>query len=99
MILVRGLGGELQFLIHLIEQVLGLRSVPVHVPLVRLLRRSDLLPSLLWKSLRRRQIRMLLAADILDRLLGHDHAATDQCRAEGGTQDNSSFAPTRDSPF
>ena len=44
--LVRRLGGELELLVHLLEELLGLLRVALHVVLVGLLRRLDLLVGL-----------------------------------------------------
>jgi hypothetical protein len=51
-------GGEFQFIIGLIEQILGPLRVALHVPLVRLLRVHDPLPDLPAQALGGGQVRM-----------------------------------------
>ncbi len=73
-ILIGRFGRQLQLLVRLIEQVLGLRRVALHVPLIVLLRGHDLLICLFAESLRRSQIGMMVGVDVLRRLLRDDYA-------------------------
>ena len=68
--LVRGERRFLELGVHLIEELLRLLRVPLHVPLVGVLRRHDLLEGLLREPLGRREVRVLPGADVLRRLLG-----------------------------
>src|SRR5271169_6647915 len=96
---VGSFGGQFQFFVNLVEQILGFSSVALHVPLVGLLRSANLFPSLLREVLSGCEIGMLLAADIVHRLLGQGNAATNECCTQGYAQCELCFRHTRSSPF
>jgi len=75
---VRRLGGHLQLIVDLIQQILGPLSVALHIPFIRLLSVHDLLPSLAAQLLRRREIRMASGVDILLRPLPNGNASNEQ---------------------
>jgi len=66
-VMVGGLRRFFQLAVHLVEQLLGFRRVPAEIPLVGLLGLSDLLVGLRREPLRGGEIRVLVAADVVDR--------------------------------
>src|SRR6185369_6312136 len=67
---VGGLGRLLELIVGLLEEILGLRRVAAHVPLVRLLRGGDLLEGLPGELLRRGEIGVPVRVDVAGRLCG-----------------------------
>src|SRR4029077_1847047 len=67
---VGGFRGCLEFAIDLIEQVLGFLRVSAQVKLVGLLRGDDLFKRLRRQALRRREVGMVVAADVVGWRIG-----------------------------
>ena len=78
-------GRLLQFIVDLIEQILGPLRMPLQIPFIRFLRGHDLLPGLFAESLRGGQIRMAGGRYIFPGSLGYS-SASDQ---EQGTNSSS----------
>ena len=84
------LGREFQLLVRLVQQILGLLSVAIHVPLIGLLRVQNLLPGLVAQSLRGSQIRVAAGRNVLRRFL-RDGARSDQEQSAENGSDDSKF--------
>ena len=83
---VGSLSGLFQFIVHLIEQVLGSLRVTLQIPFIGTLRLDDPFPGLLAQPLCGRQIRMPSFGDILLGPLSNRHATNDK-----STTNNSSY--------
>jgi hypothetical protein len=74
-VVVGGLGGLLELVVGLIEEVLSFGGVAVHVPFVGLLGGSDLLPGLRAEALGCGEIRVTVRVDVVLRHLSADDAS------------------------
>jgi len=70
---VSGGGGLPQLIIRLIEQILGMLSVTLHVPLVGLLGLDDLLEGVMAHALGIRKVRVPLARNVACGALSNSH--------------------------
>lgn len=84
---VRSLGGLLQLLIRLIEQLFCLLGVATHVVLVGLLGRDNTLIRLLRQTLRGGDIRVTAGVDVAGRGLQGDGSRADQAESEKAKRD------------
>ena len=91
---VGGLSGLLQFVVHLIEEVLSSLRVTLQIPFVGTLGLDNPFPGLLAQPLCCRQIRMPSFGDILLGPLSNRHATNDK-----STTNNSSYNASFDHGF
>src|SRR5580698_2826921 len=87
-VMVCGFGGELEFAVGLIEEVLGLGGVTIHIPLVGLLSGADFVPCLLTEALRSGDVGMACRVDVVFRHLGSQNAADHECSGECETAEH-----------
>lgn len=78
MVVVGRLSRELQFVIGLYEQILGLLGMTFHIPFVGPLRCGDLLPGFLAQPLGGSEIRMVRGGNILFWSLGDGKPSDDE---------------------
>lgn len=81
-------GRQLEFIVYLIEQVLGLLAVTRHVPLIGFLRGYHLFPCLVAQPLRGRKIRVERGGDVLLGVLSYGAAGNQKQKTDNDQCDS-----------